>query len=359
VEIRNDTPLVDGLAIGAGPDRSPHLAVVLKGTFAIPGTLDAPLAPADEQLPLVTGDEFFDGDVLGSLAFEPDVCAFKPRADVAVIGNAHAPGGRPAAAVDVALRVGRYEWALRVTGNRQWLFPSRAVLVPLVSEPQPFKTMPLRFERSYGGFDHRGRSWCAENPIGRGYIGRKTRESVHESLLPNVEHPQHLIRSWDDRPSPAGFGFVRRDWSPRARLAGSVAGAAEADPVLGLPSDFDPAFFNGAHPDLQIPYLKGDEVIELQHLTADGYRRFKLPGWRPAVTLQRFTDGRTWNEVLADAGDSEPERPTTTENLSLQLDTLVVIPDEDLLYLVWRGAVPLPALDLEVIAGAHITMQTA
>jgi hypothetical protein len=352
MDILNDTPFQEGLAIGMGPDRQAHLAVIVKCTYRLPDGVDGALVQGDDQLPVVTGDEFVDGDVLGSLLYDAENYVFKPRADVAVVGHAYAPAGRPVKALNVALRVGRHEWARRVTGDRQWLFPSRAVLVPLISDPKPFTAIPLRYERSYGGFDHRGRSWCKENPIGRGFIARKTRESVHESFLPNFEDPLNLITSWDDRPPPAGFGMTRRDWYPRAGLMGSRMDTAHEE--FGLPGDFDHAYYNAAHPDLQVPYLRGDEEVEMQHLTPDGYRRFKLPGWRPTVSLDLFTDGKTWEEVLAEAVDAPPERPTTPEELAMRLDTLVLLPDDGLLYLVWRGNRPVKSLDLGEVAAIRI-----
>jgi hypothetical protein len=353
VDLRNDTPFGFALTLGMGPDRAPHLGVVVKATLRIPETLDAPVTVAEEQVPVEAADDFYEGDVTASLLSDGETYVYKPRADVLLLGSAHAPGGRSVPALDVALRVGRHEWALRVTGDRQWLFPSRAVLVPMASDPQPFTRVPLRYERSYGGFDHRGRAWCAENPIGRGFIGRKTRESVHETFLPNVEHPRHPIRSWDDRPPVAGWGPVRKDWAPRSRLSGRNIDALHE--TFGLPADFDHAYYNAAHPDLQVPFLNGDEPVELQHLTPDGYRRFRLPGLAPVATLGLFTDGRTWDDVLAEPLEAPPVRPTRDEPLPLRLDTLVLRPDDGVLHLLWRGSRAVPDLALEGVAGIHLT----
>ena len=37
-----------------------------------------------------------------------------------------------------------------------------------------------------------------------------------------------------------------------------------------LPTDFDFAYWNGAHPDLQIPWLYGDETIDLINVPVHG-----------------------------------------------------------------------------------------
>lgn len=345
--IRNETPFEHALALGPGSDRKPRIAVVLKATFTIPERADAPPEVATPR-PIATADEYADGDVLGSLLEESELVAFKPRADVVVVGQAHAPNGRPHTALTASIRLGRHGWALRVTGERRWLFPSRAVLVPLPSDPEPFTAMPLRYERAFGGFDHRGRGWCPENPIGRGFRVEKSRETVHETLLPNLEAPDRLVRSWDDRPPVAGFGLIRRDWQPRAALAGR---RTDFDPVFGLPSDFDAAFFNAAHPDLQIPYPEGDERVELVHLTPDGFRRFRLPGLRPEATLRRFTDGLARD----DAPDDEP-RPTASEPAPMHLDTVVFFPDDGVFTLTWRASWPIRALSLDEVAEAIIRL---
>lgn len=341
--VTNDTPFVDDLALGMGPDRTPCLAPILKATFRIPEGADGtPASVADEQLPVTVADEYYKGDITGSLRLETDAVPFKPRADVVVVGRAHAPGGRPVPVLDAALRVGRLQYAVRVFGDRRWVFPTRLVLTPTISDPEPFVEMPLVYERAFGGFDHKGRGWCPQNHVGRGFIGKKTRESVDGRPLPNLEDPRHPIRSWDDRPAPAGFGFYGRSWQPRAALTG--AATDDLDPEFGLAADFDFGFNNGAHPALQVPgYLTGDEEVELHHLTPDGYRRFRLPGLRPRLTLRLFEgDG---------SGEGPAERPTQSHPLPANLDTLVFFPDDGVFTAVWRGTYSLPNLSLDAVAG--------
>ena len=40
-------------------------------------------------------------------------------------------------------------------------------------------------------------------------------KTANEITPPNIENPRQLIRSIDDRPAPAGFGFVAKAWQPR------------------------------------------------------------------------------------------------------------------------------------------------
>lgn len=353
MEINNATPFEANIALGMGPDRRPWLSVVLKATFTLPEGVDGQPVPAPEQLPLVAADEFFKGDVTGSVRLESDAVPFKPRADVVLVGRAYAPGGKPVTSLDVALRVGRVQQAIRVFGDRRWVFPTRVLVMPAISEPEPFTEMPLVYERAFGGFDHKGGAWCAQNHIGRGFIGKKTRESVNGRLLPNLEDPRRPIRSWDDQPAPVGFGFYGRSWQPRAALTGKAFD--DLDPTFGLAADFDHGFFNGAHPALQVPgYLAGNEEVEMRHLTPDGYRRFRLTGLRPEVTLQ----------LREETGPDEPASGETRRiqaayrpnRLTPHLDTLVLLPDEQVFYQVWRAAYTLPDLALDTIASIDIRM---
>ena len=71
-------------------------------------------------MPVVIGDEHHGPPADGELRFETDLLIGKPRADVHVIGSAHAAGGEPATDWTVGLRVGELSKALHVTGPRFW-----------------------------------------------------------------------------------------------------------------------------------------------------------------------------------------------------------------------------------------------
>lgn len=360
MEIRNHTPFADGLAIGLGPERRPCLSVIVKGTFAIPAQPGETVEWASEQRPVVTEDEYYKGDITGSVRIEADNVPYKPRTDVVVVGKAHAPGGDSVRQLDVSLRVGRrLRKVVRVFGDREWVFPTRMAVVPQITDPAPFIEMPLIYERAFGGMDYKASKWCSSNFIGRGFIGRKSKESVDRKSLPNLEDPRNLISSWDDQPQPVGFGFYRKDWQPRAGYTGSEEGQEDADEQFGLPSDFQFDFYNGAHPHLQMPnYLRGDEQIELQHFTPDEYRQFTLPGLQPTVSVERYT-GRGVDASTEGTGPST--QATQSEAVRMRLDTLVLLPDEGQCYLVWRGHTPIrqiqEELSLSEFAAIHVDVE--
>lgn len=346
MDIRNDTTFEDGLAIGMGPDRRPCLSVMVKGTFSIPERPSGAVEPTEEQRPVATENEYYNGDITGSVRIEADNVPYKPRTDVVVVGSAYAPGRDPVRELDVSLSVGRrLRHVVRVFGDRQWVFPSRMAAVPRITDTAPFVEMPLVYERAFGGMDYKASAWCPFNFIGRGFIGRKSRESIDRTPLPNLEDPNDLIASWDDQPRPIGVGFYRQDWQPRAGYVGSEEGQEDANDEFGLPSDFQFDFYNGAHPRLQVQeYLQGDEQVELRHLTPDEYRQFSLPGIQPEVHIERYEGP---GADVSTATDAPGTRTTQTEQLPMNLDTFVLLPDDDEFYLVWRGRTPLPQQKLD------------
>ncbi len=88
-----------------------------------------------------------------------------------------------------------------------------------------------------------------------------------------------------------------------------------------FPADFDAGYFNAAAPALQVPYLVGDEAIELIDVGPERTSlRSALPGWR----VRCFLD-----ELL---GDDAQFR-----ELRLQLDTLWIDASCHVLSVVWRG----------------------
>lgn len=286
--------------------------------------------------------------------------AFKPRADVVLVGRAHAPNKRPVTKLDVSLRVGTLEKTIRVFGDRKWFFPSKLALIPIISSPELFMTMDLVYERAYGGMDQTSAMHCRENLIGKGFIGKKSKESVHGKPLPNLEDPRNLIQSWDSHPSPVGFGFYGRGWMPRLRYAGTYDEKYQKERAPAFPLDFSYAIFNGAHPDLQVKgYLRGDEVVELIHLSSKPTVRFQLAGVSPKIIIKKWTvSPEKWIEENFQEGQEVTleQIPTKEEPVNAVLDTLVFIPDEGMFYEVFRGVCSLSNLDNLEVAEIKITM---
>ena len=104
MEFRNFTAFPAMAFEGIDQRGEPFHVVVLRQTFRLePG---GPIL-ADDQEPLRLADVYFGEAGSSPVREESDLCQFKPKCDVIVIGAAHAPAGRPLPQFTVRLRVYR------------------------------------------------------------------------------------------------------------------------------------------------------------------------------------------------------------------------------------------------------------
>lgn len=367
MNIQNDSPFVHGVMLSYLPHAVPALTVISKGTFDI--RQNRQVTVAQDQIPLTQSDEYYVTEQPPpSVRIESDLVPYKPRTDIILIGNAYSPDRKPVTKLLVKLRVGTIKKSLFVFGDRWWIYPSKWV-TPKVSGSLPFDVMALTYERAYGGVDGKTGKVYEANPVGRGFALSQSKESLHGTFLPNVEDVDHVVSSWKTRPPvPAGFGFIGKDWQTRIDHAGTFDKEWEVWGGMQMPKDFRFEFYNGAHPDLQVPgYLHGTEEVELHNLTSNGYLQCQLSGLRPQATIGRFEDlsvAEAKSERIHSA-DKIPLRTEATktqeyrireQKVELALDTLILLPDEEKIVQVWRGACPLRELSLEEIASVKIQL---
>jgi hypothetical protein len=188
--------------------------------------------------------------------------------------------------------------------------------------------MPLVYERAFGGGDlavpdPAARPRDPRNPVGAGFTSHVEPARVEGVRLPNLEDPGALIASPADRPAPAGFGFIARDWLPRRTFAGTYDDAWRADRMPLLPADFDPRFFfRAAHPSLTSPRpFRGGEPVAVTNVADSGELRFQVPATAIEVTARI-------RRVAVDI-------PAT-------LDTLLIEPDAERVVVTWRATAPCP-----------------
>ena len=296
------------------------LYVIVKATFAICAAKSS-LAIAEEQVPPQAADEYWGEPDTSSLKYSTDMHLPKPTTDVALVGQAWTTDARKKDQVNVLLSVAERSKVLRVFGDRVWI---RRLMGCKMSPPEPFESIPLVYERAYGGVhqvDPESETTLAEerNPVGRGFRGKRKAKHMADQLLPNIEDPGRLIRRVGDRDAPQGFGFVAPAWLPRRSFAGTYDEAWQENRAPYLPDDFDSRFFNAAHPDMVFDrYLKGGEPVEVIHASRSGQLKFRLPVCELDVKV-------------AVAG--------TSEKPAMNLETVLVEPDDDRVSLVWRGGV--------------------
>ena len=287
VWLENRTPFDAATHVQVDADGQEVLVLMLSASFEAQGA--GGLAPAAEQLPVAFADVPNGDPALSSTRYEADVAPVKPGVEVIVNGCAHAPGGRPAAEVQVGLRLGPIRKVLNVVGDR-------ARAAGGYSAPQPFVAMPLVWERAWGGTVADGRSE-PRNPVGVGFLGAPSADPAVRSEAPNVTYPGDPANGPGDRPAPAGLGVVGRGWRPRLGFAGTYD-QAWIDAQWPLPpKDLDPRCHLCAPADQQAPALPPGAVATLVNLTPDGRWDFALP--RIAAPLRLVFDDRVEEAAFA------------------------------------------------------------
>ena len=337
---------------GQTPDGQHILSVLLKRSYDIvPGK---PCRRAEKDQKLFAADIHYGDPMNSTVQFESDFIPYKQATDIVLNGKAYAPNGNPVRMLTASLMVGDFRKDVLVIGDRACSSNHKDELI--VSQPAPFTTMEIRYERAYGGVDiysdPKMPFLYPRNHLGCGFVMKKTKKTIEELTLPNIEDPNNQLNqdrlfgdhmnNWEQLPMPNGFGWFSKYSQPRA----SLAGVMPADRVLEqkfrkmyatvLPPeqrkfyeqnqlpDMDFRFFNGASPGLTLPFLKGNEGIRAINLVPEGQIFFLLPGDQPHISL--------------DVGLGVHEPPVV-------LHTVMIRMEDRQVDLVWRAAATYPGPD--------------
>jgi hypothetical protein len=310
LQLENKTPFAANMALFPNEHGVDTLYVIVKASFNIGDKWTL----LEKQSPPVEADIYYGEPESSSLQYASDYHVGKPSTDIIMNGLACAPDKQEVTQMDVQLQVGNLGKKIRVFGSRQW-DQGR------ITAPQPFTTMPMVYEKSYGGMhiiDGEIDSSEKRNPIGVGYSGNRSASEMTGVFLPNLEDPDNLIRTFDDAPNPACFGFLCPGWEPRVKYVGTYDELWQTERAPYLPEDFDKRFFNIAHPDLVATgYLKGGEDVFISGMHPDGNINFKLP----SVSLGAAVH-------IANKEHSSP----------FNLETVLLEPNKLQLSMVWRAA---------------------
>lgn len=269
--IKNDTPYVADRTIVVDKHGAKHYVVVVKGTFDI--RADGTTKTADEQVPVCVAPEYTGDDGVSSLRYEQDLLPPKPRTDVYVNGLAHAPGGRPTTRMTVGLGTPTGTKSIVVHGDRRWERDLVGGITP--TPPLPFATMPIVYERAWGGYDQgdpdpKQHKLDPRNTVGTGVFIRPANRIG--KLLPNLEPMSGGAET------PIGFGALCSFWKPRTDYQGTYDAAWFEKRKPLLPVDYDAQWLQCAPADQQFgPHLRGGEPFALSGMTPSGMLRFELP----------------------------------------------------------------------------------
>ena len=288
-----------------GPDHGDVLVVVAKATADLQPDAAAVIWPRSAP-PL--GDVFEDDDPAGALLYPSDFAVLKQEADVLLHGAAYPPD-KDATTTSVVFGFGEGEGAVRrrvaVFGPRTF---DRMLVKVAPTEPAALERVELSYRHAFGGTRH------ADNPVGVGF----------DDDLPQLEDPDKLIVTPDDRPPAACFAAIAPSWRARRKLVGSYGGDYLAKRWPFFPEDFDFDYFQVAPASQRMAYPQGDEPYEVLGVRPNGeVLRGRLPGVVPRCFLV--------------SGDE------TMLPLKLNLDTVIFDSEALTVTLLWRAVAKVSA----------------
>lgn len=315
-----------------------YLLVVVKGSWSF-GDGKSPRPIAAQALHYA--DVHVEEPGISAPLYESDFALYKPRCDVILQANAHAP--QPVTELVAGFRIGALEKFLRVTGARVWQ-KQNGQYQP--SAPHAFTVMPLHYGNAYGG------SWPGKtpdevqtflyNPVGSGFC--QLEENAAEHADPQ-DLPLPCLQAIDQAPpekpdqaiAASALSPIARHWLPRREYGGTYDAAWQRDVFPFLPQDFDDRFHQCAPIDQQMDYPQGGEEVLLYNLVrGQSECRFVLP------RLNKLP-------VRVLMGDYRVIAPPVVA------DTLFIEPEHQRFSVVWRAKVPVKHLqDVKTVAVAGI-----
>ena len=325
LQLKNNTPFAATIALFPDEQGVDTLYLIVKASFNI----GSQWTLLDEQIEPIKEDEYWADPAESSIKSASDFHLGKPFTDIIMNGHACAPEGTQATQLDATLNIGQVHKTVRVFGNREWQNGQ-------ITAPVPFKTMPVVYEKAYGGVHvEEGQVLSSEvrNPVGTGHAGKRKSSEMTGVALPNIEDPAQLINSIADQPMPAGFSYLAPTWQPRVNFVGTYDDAWKTTRAPYLPEDFDKRFFNMAHPDLVYPgFLQGGESVQISNMHPRGNLQFNIPQIRLV---------------------SRVDVNNRTENPEFYMETLILEPNQLQLAMVWKAAL---SIDKEALKVKQVTI---
>lgn len=319
MEIINQTGYHIAWIAGKKEHPADSLTLCVKASFQLQA--DSVAVPVETQM--LNGDIYVDDDINKGLLYDSDFAYFKENADLLLKGTCYVPEGRPVPKCGVRFAVANVEKTLNVFGTR---YAVPGLMGNSGSAAEPFTSMPLSFENTYGGSGYK------KNPVGKG----RDKDESGITWWPNV-----VDSDLGDK-EPAGFGPINRSWPRRTDKLGSYDGDYMEKRWPWFPEDFDWGYFNAASEDMQYDgYLVGDEKLEFEnlHATISEYRS-QLPGVTPRCFLHEHEGGEEFREV------------------EMNLDTLWVDMDSEILSLVWRGVAEIKSYDFRELSHVYLASES-
>jgi hypothetical protein len=340
IEVENHSPFPHLAFEKSGYLGKSFDVLAIKGTFRLNAD-GARATPVEDQRPLVMADTYWGEPETSSLKVETDLVITKKRSDIHVVGHARAEHGKPRPQWEAGIRIGGLEKCLRVTGPRYWEY---GLVQWKLSAPEAVSEVPLRYELALGG-SYTERVSHGEpdvrafrrNPIGLGYHDWRQLDRGRRHAAPQFESLSGPRIGMDTHGAmPEGLGPLSRWWEPRVDHAGTYDAEWKTTRWPYLPDDFDFAFYNSAHPDLQYEgYLEGDEPLV-------------LVGLLPEANVITTALGAYTPICVVEDDDCLLHR------LLPRLDTVTIDTDARLIYHTWRLTLPRDFGARHIVLGAIV-----
>lgn len=309
LQLKNATPFAANIALFPNEQGVDSAYIIVKATFNI----GAQWTLVEEQPLPVEEDIYWAEPDNSSIKYASDYHTGKLATDIIVLGHACSPQGQAVTELDVGVSIGQVSKEIRVYGDRVWQEGR-------ISSPKPFQTMPMVYEKAFGGthiVDQKIQASCMHNPLGCGFAGKRSVSEMNGMPLPNLEDPKQLIRQHTDQPVPACMAYVAASWQPRSNYVGTYDQSWQTQRAPYLPEDFDKQFFSMAHKDLIYPgFIQGGETVNITNMNPTGGLNFTLPHIKLASNVNIN------NRV---------------ESPAFQMETLILEPNLLQLSMVWKA----------------------
>ncbi|MER8447172.1 DUF2169 domain-containing protein [Mesorhizobium sp. M1066] len=267
VWLENRTPFEAATNVQVDLNGQEVLVAIFSASFS--PSDNGQLIAAEEQLPVALCDTWFGDPASSSTRYEADIVPVKPAAEIIIIGTAHAPNGKPVREMQAGFMFAGLRKVLNVVGDRIYDAGS-------YSQPRPFNSMPIVYERAYGGTIPNG-PMDRRNPLGVGYRHAASADPEVRTQAPNITYPDEPFTSPSDRPRPAGFGPLGRSWLPRLPLAGTYDEAWLASQWPLPPKDYNVRYNLCTPSDQHLPEISGGENVAIVGMTPSGRWDFRIP----------------------------------------------------------------------------------
>lgn len=360
---KKNGPVISAVQIsGMNAAKQYILAVITKKTYAFDFKGRCHAVEMTEGL---AEDLEFYPDSPELMSQDSDLYCVKPFTDVILQGKAR--NHSRTREFTASLSINGRDAEFLVIGKRNVYLDSTGRIQ--FTPPEYVHEVPLRYDYAYGGKDLAAEEKLEQppdeilrtlppdsdwkegnpfryprNPCGKGYIVEFKKSSLEQLELPNLEDPierltpDNLVlmrpERWINMPVPRCTDWVNPIWFPRLAYFGFVHKPIDLSVVPTeikrnwankeilsdvLPHErFNLRCANGASLGLQLPYLKGSEIINLKNIHPEiSNFQLKLPNEVPQI----WVDGRN--------GTLKPTSPI--------VHTVVIRPEEKSVDIVWCG----------------------